>query len=268
MSFTRLLHDRCKRPMDDTEQRLCYKAEGKRWARERGATVPATLQGPATLDDLEHPEGDRWALKPNRGCSGRAIVLAVHHEGAEFRSLMGPQAGGDHPPRSFGGWIEWCRAEMEHYQGKPDVAFPDEWIIEDLRGDGQSVPDSYGVWCVGGSAFFVRQQVFGDHRSGPHTRAATWTSQWVRVHDVVGRRSMRAEADTTPPRHATQMIREAERIARDWPGPFVRVDFLAGSEGPVLIELTPRPAGGRITVTEPWDSAMGEAWEQKKVAYG
>ena len=268
MSFTRLLHERCKHPMDDDEQRLCYKAQGRAFAKVRGVPVPELIQERTPLAGLVEPDLDRFVVKPNRGCSGRAIVLAVRQPDGTYHNLMGPRAGGQHPPRTFAGWREWCRAEMKHYANKPERAFADEWIIEAMAGSGRGVPDAYGVWCVRGAAFFVRQQRFGHHRSGPRTHAATWDREWCRITQAVRRTSTRREVELPRPRHGQLIIEYAERLSRDWPGPFVRVDFLEGDDGPVFIECTPRPAGGKISLNELWDSVMGDAWEAPEVVHG
>jgi hypothetical protein len=253
MSFTERLHARCSAPMAPEEQELCYKAQGKAFASRLGIPTPHTLQGPCALSVLNEPRTHRFAIKPNQGCSGRAIVLAVK-EGDTYRSLMAPRESGTHPPRTFRGWIEWCRQEGRRH------ALPDEWIIEKLAGDGKAIPHVWGIWCVGGTAHIIRQQDLRGRRQGPNTVACTWDRDWNRVKGAIRKTTPRPEDALPKPRNPKAMVEYAERIASAWPGPMVRVDMIEDVSGPLLIECTPRPAGGRIAVNDPWDTMMGEAW--------
>jgi hypothetical protein len=263
MSFTRLLHDRCKRPMDEEEQRLCYKAEGREFAAERGVPVAEMIQDRTPLEGLREPEVDRFVIKPNRGCTARAIIVAERIAPDLIRNHLGQNVHGWDDSRTWDQWASWLRWCMRRDAGSPGP-YPDEWVVEAWASDDPQ-PMEYGVYCVGGHAQFVRQVDRGGHRPGPRARVCNWTRDWEPAGGVL--KSRKREVPLPLPDHPVSIVQYAEWLARDWPGPFVRVDFLEAAHGPVFLELTPRPAGGRITVNEPWDTIMGEAWEEWEAAH-
>ena len=265
MSFTRLLHERCKHPMDPDEQRLCYKAQGRAFAKVRGVPVPELVQERTPLAGLVEPGCDRFVIKPNQGCTARAIIVAERSDGM-IRNHLGQNVDGWNDIRTWDAWIDWLHWCMERDK-ETAGPYPDEWIVEGWAASNPH-PMEYGVYCVNGTAFstafFVRQVDRGGHRPGPRARVCNWTRGWEHAGPVL--QSSRREKKLAAPSeaHRREIIEYAERLSRDWPGPFVRVDFLEGDDGPVFIEFTPRPAGGKISLHEPWDSVMGAVWDLRR----
>jgi hypothetical protein len=259
MSFTERLHARCSAPMAPDEQRLCYKFEGREYAEAHGVPVAPLLQGPCTLDELREPQRPRWVAKPNRGCTARGIVVAEPY-GVGYRNVMGQNVDGWNDWRTWSEWVQWMRWCMERDGETPASAYPDEWIIEGRIGSGPGLPTEWGVYCVGGVPQFVRQVSLGGHRPGSRSRVYNWLPNGQPAGKTL--QSTRKETPLKVPSHQrrVELIEYARTLAEDWPGPFVRVDFLEGENGPVFCELTPRPAGGKIKASPLWDHKMGEAW--------
>lgn len=124
----------------------------------------------------------------------------------------------------------------------------DEWIVEELiigPGDGPA----RDLKCY---SFYGRTELVLEIWRYPALLRRWLTRDGEMVETGIYRANF-----STPPKGLEVAVALADRISAAIPAPFMRIDLLAGRDGPVLGEFTPRP-GGYHGFNEHTDAWLGE----------
>lgn len=128
---------------------------------------------------------------------------------------------------------------------------PDRWFTEELIMESPGVPARDLKFF----AFYGEIQLVLEVVRYPKVRAQFWRPDREPVK--VGYYDDKTLVDSLGV--TREQVAEAVGISRQIPRPFMRIDMLAGADGLVLGEFTPRPAGFD-QLTPAWDRNLGEAW--------
>lgn len=258
-SFVGLLRQAiADRPDDHPVWEHDPKLAGRALAERLGVRVPALLAGPADHPrQIVPPRRVPFVLKPNRGCMGRGMMaLAPLPSGRLMPVASGP---------GVVSWEQVCR-RADRAVAKTSRRIPADrvgppWFCEQLVAlDPGGLRTAYGWQCfaLGGHVLLIRQMraIWG----GPKLAftARCWTPRWEPTVAFVG--GWPVDDTMPPPWHGVGLVTAAERVAREVPGPFVRVDMMEDAAGPLFGELTPHPARGKFELTAEWDQQLGQAW--------
>jgi len=227
------------------------KLAGRDYAAARGVRVPRLLCVHENVRMIP-PHAGPAVLKPNDGCSARA-VLPLIPAGVAWRDYF----SGEVRP-----WPEWmARAGTYRQRRAPTDAsgIGGPWLLEEMVGDGIRLPDEWKALVVGGVVQLVAQfrREPGEGRSSSGKRTTYWTRDMERIPG--GIKLDRAVCDLPPAIHGAALVETAEMLCRDIDAPMMRVDLYEDEEGVIFGEFTPEP-GGTLEFRPEWDAKMGAAW--------
>lgn len=220
------------------------KLQGRALAVAAGVPVPVLLGGPRPLKDMSLPDVP-FVVKPVRGSSMLGVRVLIPEADGRYRDLISGRT------RRWGGWCEELyRAKGQGYN-RDTVSNP--WILEELVGDGISLPEDWKVYCVHGTAHLIRQI-----RRTTRTRSRSWAADWTPALNAL--RSRPCDTSLPPPQHGPELVAAAEAIAALHGTTFVRVDLYDTASGPVFGEVTPHPAAGKRPLSPEWEQRLADAW--------
>lgn len=228
----RIVHDR--RPLIG---RTCDKLAVKDEAARLGLRAPRTLWSGLDVRDLRRMSlPSRWVLKPN------------HRSGLVH--FGGPSDDVESLAELTRGWLEPVEGELlgewAYTQARRCL------LVEEMLGDGTTVPPDYRFYVFSGSVFCIQVETA---RQTVHRRRF-YTPDWEPL-DVQARYPL---ADVQPPPgNLPQMMSAARQLGADFD--FIRVDLYEVNGEVHLGELTPYPAGGLARIhPRSFDFELGDAW--------
>ena len=207
------------------------KAFTKRYAESLGIRVPRTFAATDTPETVLPTMADRYVMKPEDD-SGHGLFLM--HDGVNLF---------DRRPTGTEALLE-ALATYRARRGEHRFLFEELVVQEGVDPAAPVVPLDYKLHVFGGRVRIIHIDDRNRFDSpDPLFRQQSWyTRDWdlapvrMREHGFEGER-------LAAPRCAAEMIRLAEAIGRDARA-YVRVDFYATDDGPVLGEITPLSFGG------------------------
>lgn len=228
-------------------------------AARYGIPVAPVIEGPAELSELTPPT-EPAVLKPIHGCGGRG-VFPLEPRARGYRDILRAKT------------LTWAevleRAEAAVGTSGLSPNHPDyvrgPWIVEQLipgpkRG---ALPYNWDCYCIGGKVQVIRQR---EAANGTVLSRGCWRApDGSLIGDISAAIGGRRNYDATmpAPKDPATIVEAAERIARDFPAPFVRVDFYETPDGIAFSEITPHPGGAKLRFTPEWDERLGAAWPQR-----
>jgi hypothetical protein len=132
-------------------------------------------------------------------------------------------------------------------------ATKDQWIVEELilrDAEARQPAIDLKFWTFYGAVAFVTE--INRH---PTTRWDFWDRSGERIEPPGAWKATLHQGQGIAPEH----VELVERISREIPYPFMRIDMLHGEDGLVFGEFTPRPGSANV-LTEQWDRHLGEMW--------
>lgn len=256
MLFHELLNDAiATRPRSHPVYRYNPKLEGRALAESLGVRIPAMLSGPGPIMSLQCPDGP-FVLKPAKGHSARG-VLCLTPDGRQrgqqwWRDLL---TGKTH---TWGRWRELAlKAKKLPSITEGDHVGP-PWWLEELLGDGQSMPMEWKFYCFAdGTVPLVRQKraVPGGYET---EFWAITDSGWSRLGLIEDNRKRHARLP--PPTDPQALLDAARAIGKEAARPFIRVDMYEVDGVPYFGEVTPEPSAGKGRFTPAWERRLGQHW--------
>lgn len=230
------------------------KDAGHAWLRQLGvrtATVIASYDRPEQIDWDALP--DRCVVKPARGSSSIGVYLLVRQTGGWREIAQGRE-------------LSSADVSAELMTLFDDGAVRGAVLVEELVDDPR-VPDGgpidYKVHTFFGRAGLIETKMRVPGEDGD-------AMSWFRVfdetlNDVGNAFSERLYSRSIPPPRDPQAVLDAAcRVSSAIPRPYLRVDLMEDSVGPLVCELTPEP-GGIVTVGTALDRRLGKLWEDAEV---
>jgi hypothetical protein len=237
--FSVLIGDANERKEHAIARRMFDKVDCRLLLEELGAPVVERFELLGSLDRLE-PEmiAQPTVVKPRRGFNDRGVAVLMP---------IGPMR-----------WVERLSGRELDFEGVRGLlaasvlarGVPDAWVMEDLvPGSTPDSPVDDVKLCVFGDVVacsFVRSNA---------PRGYQWFDEaWLPVD--TGIHALHLEPDIEAPACRRDLVEVARSISRQVRLPFIRVDFLANTEGFVVGELTPYPGWYRDFAPE-WDHTLG-----------
>ena len=278
MRFThhmrRLIRDRKRGEAPNTIFEVNTKRAGRELAKSLDVPVPRDL---TTWFNAPHGPAMSCVIKPNQGCTSRAVLPLEYEGGGLYRSPWvvkdAPEivAGSEHWPY----WLGAFGSLMQRHRND-GVAGPP--LVEAMIHTGREPSFAWKFYCIGGRPIWCRQV---DQRGRLHGRVRCWQlpkradprQVWTPFpFDVLVGHSRQILSALPHPRHPVELMEAAERIA--WWGfehhlsPFLRVDMLEDEEGVYFCEITPHPSGGNDRYRDDIDLELGELWERTTAVHG
>lgn len=205
------------------EQILNYKLRGYEFVDLLGIRRPTIFDFNARHKDLRLTK--KVVIKPNYGGGGSRGVYIVFNEDDIFKVKT------SEPIQNWDALIERMEADLSL-----GVVKPDRWIMEELvcEDDAQHTPArDLKFYCFYGKVGLILEVV-----RYPQIRHCFWTSDG-KPTDTGAYANSRFEGKGFTP----DMLGLAERLSREIPAPFMRIDFLCTQAGMWFCEFTPRPGG-------------------------
>lgn len=214
-------------------------------ARRLGIPTASTLQGPATITDINWDAlPETFVVKPTRGSSNTGVYVLKREESAFRDILRGGVLGRE----------DICRAIADAGAlGKLSAA---SIIVEEalLTPEGHGVND-WKCYAFQGEVPVILQM----DRSPSGTRLKYYDESWRGLGRSVHRTAI--DPTLTGPVSPAMLLDVAKRVSQEIPVPFARIDLYEHQGRVLLGEITPMP-GSTQRFRRATDRAMGQAWER------
>ena len=207
----------------------------------------------AHYDSIEHvvweemPE--RFVLKTRWGTSNHGVKALVREEPGVFYDLLRNRS--------------WTVEEIVEHQAQVETEgivsrtmFAEELI---LKPGTMQVVDDWKFYCFDGEVGLCMQKDMRATADQSQWRFKFWDRDWNDLGPI--KFADRVDQDLAPPSDPTVLLDMAERLSAIIQRPFIRIDLFESERGPVLGELTPRPAPPQVFVPE-IDEMLGRLWEE------
>src|SRR5699024_3973492 len=202
------------------EWELDDKRRAYAFAEKLGVPIPEIDENHYTVETI--PFKDGAAIKPADAAGARGVYLAHGQDDIyDVRNSI-----------KFAGWDK-IKEKMQ--QDLQSGAVPeDEWMMEQLiyENEAEKIPArDVKFYCFYGKVGIILEIV-----RDPEIRQCWWTADGERIATGKYDESLFAGGGVFQ-----EELEMAEKISREIPAPFIRIDFLRGENGLVLGEFTPKP---------------------------
>lgn len=217
----------------------------------RSASLLASYDSPEQIEWDALPE--RCVVKPARGNSSTGVYLLVRHgdgwrEIAQGRELSSAALGAE------------LTALFEDGTVRGPVLV--EELVDDPRAP-EGGPIDYKVHTFFGRAGLIEAKLrLPDGTGEPISWWCIYDDTWSPIGNAFN--DLHYNGSIPPPHDPQGLLNIACRVSSAIPRPYLRVDLMEDSAGPLVCELTPEP-GGVVMVRSDLDRRLGRLWEDADV---